>query len=239
MFDRKTSLLASCAAIGLAVAAYTRAEPDESFPADDLQARVESVNEGELKILPIPPAAPKHHHRNHIRITERSLSDGWVMIEQCHEHLDPVAALQIVYRPQYTRALRILSSRGIAQARVEENSIQLEDIGPGGELCVSLRSKALEFESQSRLSLRTGPYMRRFLDGYYPLRVSLEVSFPAHRLRFLKATPGEQRGVRFRALPGRLELDLWFEGILNSRFEFCRSEAGVCGTPAAGPGKDP
>jgi len=233
MFDRLTSVLCASTLLWLAVTQYGHAAQARAPSEDELAAQVRAVNEGELRILLDPPAEATHHHQNRIHITKQSLVDGWVLVEQCHEHLDPVAALQIVYRPERTRGLRILSSKAVAHARVEASSIQLEDIGPGAELCAAFESKALVFDPQGGLHLRTGPYMRRFLDGYYPLQVTIEVSFPADRLHFLGTTPQAQPGVRLGVRPGRVDLDLWLEGRLTARFDFCRKEQPICTARAA------
>jgi len=156
---------------------HSPAEPAEDWelPDDDLEERIGRVSSGALRFLPQPPARPVHQHRNEIRISGESLQRGWVALSQCHSNLDPVPAAEIVFRPERTRGLRILSHRNIGTARIEGASVQLQDIGPDAELCVELESRALTRLSDDGWSLRNGPYMRRFLDGYCPMRVYIRI----------------------------------------------------------------
>lgn len=198
------------------------------FPADDLESRIERVNEGRLRFLEHPPQRPVHHHSNRIRITRSSLADGWVALDQCHDHLDAVPALQIVYHPERIRAIRILSSEGIGGNRIQDHSVQLQDVGAGARLCLEAESRALRQLPDGGLVLQNGPYMRRFLDGYYPMRVSLEIRYPADLLRLEGREPGGQAGFRLRERPGLIEVDSWFEGRLITRFTFCRKGSAGC-----------
>ena len=113
------------------------------FPEDDLESRIERVIEGRLRFLEHPLQRPVHHHSNRIRITRSSLADGWVALEQCHKHLDAVPALQIVYHPERIRNIRILRSEGIGESRVQEHSVQLQDVSEGARLCLQAESRAL------------------------------------------------------------------------------------------------
>ncbi len=198
------------------------------FPEDDLDSRIERVNEGRLRFLKNPPQRPVHHHSNRIGITRSSLADGWVALEQCHTHLDAVPALQIVYHPERIRAIRILGSEGIGESRVEEHSVQLQDVSEGARLCLQAESRALRQFPDGALLLHNGPYMRRFLDGYYPMRVSLEIRYPADLLRLEGREPVTQDGFRLRERPGLIEVDSWFEGRLFTRFIFCRKGSDGC-----------
>ena len=198
------------------------------FPEDDLEWRIERVNEGRLRFLEHPPQQPVHHHSNRIRITRSSLADGWVALEQCHNHLDAVPASQILYHPERIRAIRILSSEGIGVSRVQDHSVQLQDVGDGARLCLQAESRALRQLPEGALLLQNGPYMRRFLDGYYPMRVSLEIRYPADLLRLERREPETQPGFRLRERPGLIEADTWFEGRLFTRFTFCRKGFAGC-----------
>ena len=63
--------------------------------------------------------------------------------------------------------------------------------------------------------------MRKFLDGYFPMRVSIDILFPAN-LSFIAIEPAEQEG--FRVIEGKqsLHVDAWFEGRLVTRIRFKR-----------------
>jgi hypothetical protein len=209
------------------------ATPPETDPWDqpDLQEQVAAVSDGELRFVSEQRAAGAHAHRNRIRITEESLADGWVALEQCHQHLDAVPAVQIVFHPQRIRALRVLSAAGIAQARVEGHSVQLRDVSRGASLCLRGESRALHDLGGGQYRLRNGPYMRRFLDGYYPMRVSLDIGYPAQRLRLASHSPASQPGLKVTQEIGKVELDAAFEGRLVTCFDFCTEDALDCNEP--------
>jgi hypothetical protein len=64
--------------------------------------------------------------------------------------------------------------------------------------------------------------MRRFLDGYYPMRVSLKVSIETPKIRFLDVTPPAQPGFAFSRQDSEVGYDAWFEGRLNTLIRFRR-----------------
>lgn len=197
----------------------TRQELEDWFnaPADKSAA---SVNEGSLVFLPTPPVKKVHHHSNDITITEGSLDDGWAALAQCHENLDQVSALQIVFNPKNTRKLRLVSHVGVGDARVEGASVQLRNVGPGARVCLEAESKALRNNGDGTFSLSNGPFMRRFLDGYYPMHVSMKVTLLSRRIRFLQIDPPDQRGFRVLQQPGQVSFDAWFEGRLKTEIRF-------------------
>jgi hypothetical protein len=197
-----------------------RADMDEEDWTADPAELTRSVNEGELHFLQQPPPKPVHHHLNHIRIGGDSPKHGWVVLEQCHHDLDPVSATQIVYHPDRIRGLRILSTSGIGQARVEGPSIQLQDVRHGARLCLSAESQALQTLPDGCLQLRNGPYMRQFLDGYYPMRITLRVSYPK-RFQVRELDPSARPGVQLKQTPGRLSLSAYFEGRLYTVVTLC------------------
>jgi hypothetical protein len=46
-------------------------------------------------------------------------------------------------------------------------------VEPGARLCLSAQTRALRNTGNGYFNLVNGPYMRKFLDGYYPMRVTL------------------------------------------------------------------
>ena len=190
------------------------------MPDDDLEARLAEVSEGELSLLARAPDRPAHHHRNKISITAQSLRDGWVGLEQCHSQLDAVAETQIVYLPQRIRNIRILSAENIDAHRVEGPTVQLQGIGHDARLCLRAESQALHRLDADHYRLKNGPYMRRFLDGYYPMRVSLEISYPENRLSLQGFRPPPGGAGRFEQRTGHLLWDSWFKGRLFTEFDF-------------------
>lgn len=194
---------------------------DEDWGEDwDLEARIAAVNEGELHFVSPEAAAGHHVHFNRIRIDASSLEDGWVGLDQCHGQLDAVPATQIVYNPERIRNLRVRSAEGVGGAWVEGPSVQLQDVRPGARVCVSGESRALIDLGQGRYRLQNGPFMRRFLDGYYPMRVVLQTRYPPELLRFEGVRPGSQPGFQVSRRDGEIEVDATFEGRLFTCMDF-------------------
>ena len=186
---------------------------------DDLEARVAAVSDGELIMLETPPDQPAHHHRNQIKITQASLHDGWVTLEQCHTHLDPVAEAEILFHAERIRHIQLLSSKKIAHAQVEGATVQLTGIEPNAHICLHAESRALIFLGDGVYQLKNGPFMRRFLDGYYPMHVSLEISYPETLIKLQSFSPQPAQGT-IQHSPGLIVWDSWFKGRLFTIFNF-------------------
>lgn len=184
---------------------------------------VSGVNEGKLVFLAQAPDRPIHHHLNRIFISDDSLSTGWVRLEQCHRNLDPVPSLQVVYGADRIRDIALLDSAHVGKAWVHENTVQMENLEPGAMICIRAQSRALKAEDDGRFSLVNGPYMRRFLDGYYPMRVTLEVTLETDKLRFEAVTPAPQSGFQFRVNGAELGFEALFEGQLQTAIRFSRT----------------
>jgi len=207
------------------------AEPtfEEAIEAEEaLRERALEVSEGELRFLPelLGKAGQHlHHHRNDIHISPGSLIDGWVTLQQCHENLDRVGELQIVFNEGRSRDLRITATHAIGKAWVEGVSVQLHDIGAGSQICLELQSQALSPDGSGGFVLRNGPYMRRFLDGYYPMRVSQRIEYPP-QLQADSILPPPQEGFRVARESGLIQVETVFEGRLVTRFAFRPNRTG-------------
>jgi hypothetical protein len=178
------------------------------------------VNEGGLVFLEEPPGKPVHHHRNAVQITERSLDDGWTVLHQCHENLDQVPATQIVFNAERVRNLEVVKAGNVGRAWVDGPSVQLRDVGPGAKVCLRAETLALRNHGDGTYSLNSGPFMRRFLDGYYPMRVSMSVELLTPEIRIVGIEPPPQRGFRVQQRPDRIAYDTWFEGRLFTEIRF-------------------
>ena len=225
------ALLAGLVLTGLAgasAAAPSAEEVEAWFDAPSAGA----VNEGDLVFLTRRPDRPVHTQSNDIVISEQSLADGWVRLLQCHENLDQVSRTQIVFRPGRVRDLKVESSRQVAKAWVEGASVQLQDIGPAARVCLSAQSRALEAQPDASLMLKNGPFMRRFLDGYYPMHVSLRVRMDAPTLRFAGLTPAPRAGFELTQGGREVRWEAWFEGRLVTRMRFERVAPGAAGPQA-------
>ena len=223
MADPRSSLLPLLLFLLLPLAAPAQdmtAEELERWLEDDSEARALAVNEGELVFLDPPPDDRVPTSRNILTIDQASIDQGWVGLRQCHEELDAVAKLQVVYRYREMKDLAIEHADRIGKAWVEGASVQLEDISRGAALCISARVRVFYQNPDQSFSLVNGPYMRKFLDGYYPYHLSLRVRFPADRLRFVDAMPSPRPGLRLEHGDGELLLDAYFEGRLNTELRF-------------------
>lgn len=178
------------------------------------------VNEGVLHFLEHPPAKLIHHHHNRILIDADSLNSGWVTLRQCHTNLDAVPRAQITFREGYVRDLRVEAATRIKQAWVEGATIQLVDVEPGARLCLLAQTRAFRNTGNGYFSLTSGPYMRKFLDGYYPMRVTLDIDYPAKMLQLIDIAPQAQPGLILNARRGAIHLDATFEGELNTLIQF-------------------
>ncbi|MEO1765813.1 hypothetical protein [Thiobacter aerophilum] len=211
--------------LGLSLAALAQdmsQQELEDWFNDDTSARIAAVNTGELVFLATPPAKPVHHHHNILTVDDRTLASGWAELRQCHGNLDRVFATQIVFRPERVRNLVILSREGIGQAWVEGATVQLRDIGPNARICLRLQSQVLMPNADGTYHVNSGPFMRRFLDGYYPMHVTMEVRLRTRHLRFLDITPASQQGFQVRVTAHQVRFDTWFEGRLQTLIRFTR-----------------
>jgi len=213
----------SCRRVSLFLFAFLLFQPALSGATsdDDLFFKsVADVNDGDLVFLAKVPDRPIHHHLNRIRIDDASLETGWVHLEQCHTHLDAVPSSQVLYREGFVRSLRVSRADGIGRAWVEGPSVQLENVGPEARLCVQADTRALSDRDGNSYFLRNGPYMRRFLDGYYPMRVSLAVQLDTSKLRFVGITPPPQTGLTVNSNAHGVEVEALFEGQLRTEMRF-------------------
>jgi hypothetical protein len=196
------------------------AEESFNFPDEELDERIDAVNEGELEFLNTPPREPVHHHINRIQIRLDSLNDGWVELQQCHRHLDPVPQLEIIYHPQRIRHIELLSTENIGSSRVVGSTIELNDIQRDASICLRAETKSLHLLENGDYQLRNGPYMRRFLDGFFPMHLTLEVKYPSALMRFTALRPLSADTGHTRLHEGTLYWDGWFQGRLYTEIDF-------------------
>lgn len=221
----KSLALPVCLAALLAAGHALAASPPMS--AQELDAwfngnGASEVNEGVLTFLSTPPAKPAHHHQNRIRITLDSLASGWTELVQCHDHLDAVPRTQITFHEGFVRDLRVVEARAIDEAWVQGSSIQLRGVSPGARLCLAAQTRALKDSGNGYYTLNNGPYMRKFLDGYYPMQVSLRLEYPAGLLQVVDVSPAEQQGFFVNQQSGLVSIETLFEGELRTQVQFER-----------------
>jgi hypothetical protein len=222
----------SALALVLLSGAAAAVDIDADWPDDDLEERIASVSDGELRFLTPRATVAAHRHVNRIRIDPGSLVDGWVSLEQCHTRMDAVPAAEVKFHPERIRGLRVTGAERIGRAWVEGPSVQLQNVGHGARLCVAAESRALLALGEGRYRLRNGPFMRRFLDGYFPMRVELDVYYPSATLSFAGSEPRAQPGFEVHAESGRLRADATFEGRLFTCLDFCTPDSTGCAVDA-------
>ena len=199
--------------------AMTPAELEKWFQQEEWSSS-EAVNEGALRFLVEYPTKPVLHSMNVLTVYPTSLDDGWVGLTQCYENLDPVAESEVVYRYQAMRYLKIVKYKGIGRAEIRGQSIQLKHVQKGAELCTSAMVRIFYLNPDGSYSLINGPFHRKFLDGYFPYHLTLEVVYPASRLKVNYTIPVEQPGFSIKQDADKLVLDGIFEGILNVEIVF-------------------
>ncbi len=192
----------------------------EEWLFDDSDSLIEEVNEGELVFLQKPLKKLVHHHHNKMLISDASIEDGWVGLDQCHRNLDPVPLAQIVFRKDRVRGLKVSKVSNIDKAWVEGASIQLQGIQPNALLCISAETRSFVYNRDGTFSLHSGPFMRKFLDGYYPMKVTLDVSVKSERLRFFRMIPKKQKGFTISHSDKDVHFDALFEGRLSTEIMF-------------------
>lgn len=192
----------------------------EEWLFDDSDSLAAEVNEGDLVFLDKPPAKKVHHHANQLIVNDESIDNGWVKLIQCHTNLDRVGLAQILFRQDRVRKLRVTEARNIDRAWVEGASIQLENVKAEARLCIGAETRSFVYNGDGSFSLHNGPYMRRFLDGYYPMRVSLDVTVKTDKLRFADITPNVGKGFKVWNGQNTVSYDAWFEGKLSTEIRF-------------------
>jgi hypothetical protein len=208
-----------CLTVVYANEEQSRSEPDWWLEQEELTA-TDSVSEGKLRFLLEPPAKPVLHSLNRLTVLASSLDDGWINLYQCYQNLDPVADAEVVYRYKAMRELKIINYRNIDKAEIEGQAIQLKNVRKQAELCVTAMVRIFYRNADSSFSLINGPFHRKFLDGYYPYYLTLEVIYPSSKLKFKQIIPVEQPGFAVEKQTGKLHVEAVFDGILNIEIVF-------------------
>ena len=182
------------------------------------------VNEGKLEFIPIAADKPEHHQSMQITLTDETIESGWALVSQCHENLDRVARLEIVFHKDRVRNLQVTEYTNILKAWSEDHRVVVRDVQKDSRICLRAESRIFHrlesSEGQAEYELVNGPFMRRFLDGFYPLSLSLDVSYPRERLQLLDVQPVSQPGWKVRYDANRIFLSGRFEGKLLTRLRF-------------------
>jgi len=189
------------------------------FDSDD-EISTDHISEGELRFLEKPPLKPSLHSINRISISEDSLSTGWVLLEQCYENLDPVPITEIVYQYKSMRSLRITSKENIDSATIDQQTVHLESVTKNAKLCIKAEVRILNRLSNLNYSLMNGPYHRKFLHGYYPYHLTLQINYPSSILEVSSISPMHQKGLAIKKELNMLHIESHFEGKLTIQLLF-------------------
>ncbi len=192
---------------------------DIPWPNDELDI-IEQVNEGTLNFLTKAPAKPVLHAINTFTISPKSIETGWVQLQQCYRHLDQITKSVIVYQYKFMRKFQLVSKRNIGAVTLKDQSAELTDVGQDAELCISAETRNFYQNPDLSFSLVNGPYHRRFLDGFYPYRLTLHVIFTDTGLQTVKTQPQAQAGFSINQQQDRLLIETLFEGMLNIEINF-------------------
>lgn len=191
----------------------------EDWFDEDPDAIYNGINEGQLVFLDKPPKKAVHHHHNTLIVLQESIETGWVKLVQCHENLDEFPSAQIVYNKNKVRGIKLTSRKNIGEAWVEGSSIQMKNIKANARICIEAESRALWPQADGTYLMQNGPFMRKFLDGYFPMRVSMDIKLPVN-LTFVSIEPVEQNGFRVVKRKHGIHFDAWFEGKLITKVRF-------------------
>lgn len=172
-----------------------------------------------LRFLAERPDPDAYWYASTVHITPESLGTGVVRIETCHHRLDAISRIVIAFNADRVQSLHVSSSSGMDKAEVVGKRVELTGVKTGGSVCVDVTSRALDREGAGRWRLQAGPLMRRYLDGYLPMRAQLQVRWPPGLLQVLETEPAVQPGVVLsREGDTAATLDVTFAGRLMPRF---------------------
>lgn len=207
--------------IALASDEISPEELERWFNSDSLDPpRYKESNDGILVFLDDKPRENIHHHHNALKIYPDSLTTGWISLEQCHENIDKVQAAQILFKEDRIRDIKILDFKNIKRVWIDGPSVQMEDIDENARVCISAFTHSLIHNTDGSYTLRNGPYMRRFFDSYFPLRVTMDLDFSDTNLELVQHRPEQQAGYDVQRQNNKLHIDTVFEGKLVTEFQF-------------------
>ena len=180
---------------------------------------VENINEGTLNFLPLNNARDSADNDyaldNKIQIDADSRETGWIGLTQCHSNLGAIPRLSITFGKRTTRDLQVLSYDNIDRAVVDGQNVEIYGAGENARICIKAQMNTLQKTDGAQYELKNGPYLRRFLDGYFPMHVSLDIDFSRSGLSFERVTPAPQKEFKVVAQSGHVNIETTFEGRLE------------------------
>ena len=178
------------------------------------------AKEGELRFLAKHPEPNTYAYESHVDINVDSLSTGIVGVSTCHRQLDPIRKVVIAFNPKRLIGLQVISHSGIEAVEAKGHHVTLTNVSRGANICINLTRKALDRldETGQTYQLHAGPLMRRYLDGYLPMRATLNVHWTDGLLSLSDVQPSAQPGVKLNTSRQGASLDLIFAGRFTGSF---------------------
>ena len=189
---------------------------------DDLD-KLDSIADSEYRNISKPQALdmPPFVHEKALRITAENLESPWIKNRQCHNHFPVFPSLQITFQADSVRAMRITHRENVEAAWIEGPSVQMLETRPESRLCFESENRVFHHDAKTdSYRLRVGPYFLRLFDGYFPLQVKLEISYPGDRLELIGMTPDPVEGAELKLSSGEIFFQNVFEGRLELEFIF-------------------
>ena len=193
-------------------------EIEKWFNSDD-ELPISKVNDGQLTFLTSSTKKNIFNSVINIFVDQKSIDDGWTKLTQCYSNLDPIHRTAVVYRKNLIKNLTVLSSKNIKGTNVSDNKVFLKDVSKNAMLCIGASARNFYQNKDRTFSLVNGPYHRKFLDGYYPYHLKLNINF-IPKLKFSYALPKQQPGFQVQQDSRALFIDTIFEGRLKTEFRF-------------------
>ncbi len=175
------------------------------------------ASEGEIKFLKERPDPGAYSFQSRVKITPLSLENGSVDIATCHIQLDPIRKIVIVFNPERVQAIAVKSISKVASAEIKGNQVTLTNVERGANVCIDLRSRALDKIADSTYQLNAGPLMRRYFDGYLPMSAQLRVDWPKDMFAVQSTLPEQKEGVQVLEGNDGMQLDVTFAGKMTAQ----------------------
>ena len=186
------------------------------------------VNRGELTWVSPDKTQNQYRLENRIFLTPEAMKTGWVKFEQCHYQIDPINKIEVVYHTERSRNLKAIAFENIERVENQKASVVL--IGVKKQAYVCIEGETLSFfpnqsleKSQTKdatWTLKRGPYMRKFLDGYFPLQVTEEIHWSDTELQLNSPQDTKQLGKQIHIEGQQLNATYHFEGRLTLNYHF-------------------
>ena len=198
---------------------YLSPEELEKWFNSDGELPTSKVNDGQLNFIKNTIKKNIFHSVINITVDQNSIDNGWTKLTQCYSNLDPISRTAVVYRENLIKNLNILSSNNIKHAEVSGHKVILTKVSKEASLCIGATARNFYQNEDKSFSLVNGPYHRKFLDGYYPYHLKLNIHY-SPKLKFSYGLPKQQSGFQIKHRSNALFIDTVFEGRLKTEFRF-------------------